>query len=494
MNSQTNRLIIKIEKIIQDKKNFEKINKKKKESSISAPDSFFFINNYFSKLNLDLNFNFNYEVEGIKNLINLQRKNGSFDEWYLNENSFCASAYAGYFLSKLKYISTKHDFEINNCLKKLEFFLKKRSNRNNLNQELAKFAFLYYQKRKYDEKMLNQLFKNSSYPDTYEYDGVDLGYLSVNLMIISDLLCHKFNNKLLKIFSNQLHQYSQITNNFKDFANYIFSRSSRLIMISGFIFAYKNKMISKNSFTNIIQNYEKVLNRYILRKDKKYLSFFYSADFSIFTNIVNTRFQNNYKLTDNSKNYSKFYISHKIKKKNILFYLKNANIFAIKDTEIKYFFDRNINYNNYKLVPKKNQKLFLYKNKIILKNTFMKISHINKFKKYLKYISPINKFLKIGDIIKKLGRYLIIHHKKVNDIKSIKLIRIKKNLINVKEIYIIKKKKFVKKFFLSLDNKQFYFSPTSFIEIDDIGKVKNQKIKSFKRLKYNVFVREYDCI
>ena len=211
--------------------------------------------------------------------------------------------------------------------------------------------------------MLNQLFKNSLNPDTYEYDGIDLGYLSVNLMIISDLLCHKFNTKLLKIFSKQLHQYSQITNNFKDFANYIFSRSSRLIMISGFIFAYKNRMISKNSFTNIIQNYEKVLNRYILRKDKKYLSFFYSADFSISTNIVSLKRQNNYKVIDDGKNYSKFYISHKIKKKNILLYLKNANIFAVKDREIKYFFDRNINYNNYKLVPKKNENYFFLKTK-----------------------------------------------------------------------------------------------------------------------------------
>ena len=74
MSNQTNKIIIKIKKIIQNKKNFELIDKKKRESSISAPENFFFVNNYLSKLNLNLNSNFNYEVEGIKNLINLQRK------------------------------------------------------------------------------------------------------------------------------------------------------------------------------------------------------------------------------------------------------------------------------------------------------------------------------------------------------------------------------------------------------------------------------------
>ena len=63
-----------------------------------------------------------------------------------------------------------------------------------------------------------------------------------------------------------------------------------------------------------------------------------------------------------------FILATKLKRKNILLYLKNANIFAVKDREIKYFFDRNINYNNYKLVPKKNEKLFLFKQNN-LKNT-----------------------------------------------------------------------------------------------------------------------------
>ena len=128
---------------------------------------------------------------------------------------------------------------IKKSLKRLNNFLKSRSCKTNLNQELAKFAFQFYLLKKYNKKSLQLLLKRTLHPDTYEYDGIDLGYLSVNLMILSDLLTIKFNNTLYKIFSIQLQQYSHLTNKFSDFSNYIFSRSSRLLMISGFVFALK---------------------------------------------------------------------------------------------------------------------------------------------------------------------------------------------------------------------------------------------------------------
>ena len=43
MSNQTNKIIIKIKKIIQNKKNFELKNKKKKRVSISAPENFFLL-------------------------------------------------------------------------------------------------------------------------------------------------------------------------------------------------------------------------------------------------------------------------------------------------------------------------------------------------------------------------------------------------------------------------------------------------------------------
>ena len=161
-------------------------------------------------------------------------------------------------------------------LKRLNNFLKSRSCKTNLNQELAKFAFQFYLLKNIIKNLYNYC-KKTLHPDTYDIMH-DLSYLSVNLMILSDLLTIKFNNTLYKIFSIQLQQYSHLTNKFSDFSNYIFSRSSRLLMISGFVFALKKKLISQNSFTNIIKKYNKILNIYILRKDKKYLSF-YSADF-----------------------------------------------------------------------------------------------------------------------------------------------------------------------------------------------------------------------
>ena len=121
--------------------------------------------------------------------------------------------------------------------------------------------------------------------ENYEYEGLDLGYLSVNLMIISDILLKRFDTFLYKIFKKQLNLYSQLSENFEKYPNYIFSRSSRLHLFSGFYYAYKKGLIKDYQIKKIYSQYVKVLNLFKKKKNLKYLSFFYLSDFVVISEI-----------------------------------------------------------------------------------------------------------------------------------------------------------------------------------------------------------------
>jgi len=175
---------------------------KKKNNFFSSPHNFFYINCAILKQLNILKIDDKFTNAGIKFLIDNQNKNGSFDEWYANENSFCASAYTGYYLSNLINEKIKINFkkDIIICLEKLNKYLDNKSNFTNFNQELAKFAFQSKLQKKYNSKYLNLIFKKTLEYENFEYGGLDLGYLSVNLMILSDLLTNRFNNKIFNIF------------------------------------------------------------------------------------------------------------------------------------------------------------------------------------------------------------------------------------------------------------------------------------------------------
>ncbi len=468
---------------------------KKENNFFSSPHNFFFINGAILKKLKILEIDDKFINSGIKFLIDHQNINGSFDEWYANENSFCASAYSGYYLSNLisEKININFKKDILICLKKLNKYLDNKSNFTNFNQELAKFGFQSKLKKRYDSKYLNLILKKTVEHENFEYGGIDLGYLSVNLMIISDLLTNRFNNKLFNVFKNQLEIYSKITNNFENFPNYIFSRSSRIVMLSGFLYAYKKGLISKLEFENIYQNYIRSLKNYIKKKDKKYLSFFFSGDFVNIMSVSEIKYEKyNFKKKINTiPRYKSFIIN---KNKSLNFYLANSNILALNSkNNTKYFFDTNLNYLNKKYIPKINERFDFYGKKIFSKNLFIEVKNFNFLKKNLNLVTYISKYIGIGNFIKSLGKKLLINHKIVKNMASYKKISFHAKKIYIQETIIVKKNFIPKLISLSLDKEHFYFSPTSFINKKDLGVFLNYKIKVYNKMKYSIYKINYEC-
>ena len=130
-------------------------------------------------------------------------------------------------------------------------------------------------------------------------------------------------------------------------------------------------------------------------------------------------------------------------------------------------------------MPKVNEKIIRRKNFIFMKNSFVKIGNIDKFSKYFKCLSILNKFFKAGNVIKILGRYLLIKSRVFNNLVLYKKIFVIDNKIKVREIIISRSKNLIKKNSLSLDNKQQYFSPTSFILKSEVGLKKKERKNYF---------------
>lgn len=468
---------------------------KKKKTFLSSPYNFFYINALLLTENINLKIPREQIIRGIDYLLFNQNKNGSFDEWYINEDSFCATSYAGYLLSKIKNDTQPFKNNINKALEKINLFLKKKNNFYNFNQELARFAFYSNFLKQNDKKYQKEILNKTLEFDNYEYDGIDLGYLSVNLMILSDILIDKFDKIIFKSFVNQLELYSKLSNNFQNFSNYIFSRSSRLILFSGFLYAYKMGLIRKSDIKKIYSVYVKTLNLFIKIKDKKYLSFFYSSDFAVISKVNKKIVKKKTPLHKVKKKFIKNFISFNINKKKIYIYLRNANLFSLNYRNInKYFFDYNINYFNSTLVPKLNQKIIYKKNFIFMKNSFVKIGNFKKHLNYFENFLNLNKFIKLGNIIKILGQYFFIKPRRVNNLACYKKIYVANGKIKVKEIIIsYLNKSVVKKNMLSTDNKQIYFSPTSFILNKEVGNKFNRKSKFLIKLKKKIFIHEYEC-
>ncbi len=468
---------------------------KKTNNFFSSPHNFFFINGAILKKLEILEIDQKFINSGIKFLIDHQNINGSFDEWYANENSFCASAYTGYYLSNLinEKINVNFKEDILTCLKKLNRYLDNKSNFTNLNQELAKFGFQSKFQKRYDPKYLNLILKKTLEYENFEYGGIDLGYLSVNLMILSDLLTNKFNNKLFNIFKYQLDIYSKITDNFKNFPNYIFSRSSRIVMLSGFLYAHKKGLISNLEFDNTYQNYIRSLKNYIKKKDKKYLSFFFSGDFVNIISVSQVKYErhNLKKKINIIPRYRSFIIN---KDKSLNFYLANSNILALNSKKnTKYFFDTNLNYLNKKYIPKINERFDFYGKKIFSKNLFIEVKNFKFLKKNLNSITYISKYIGLGNFIKSLGKKLLINHKTAKNMASYRKISFHGKKIYIQETIIVKKNFIPKLISLSLDKEQFYFSPTSFINKKDLGVFLNYKKKVYNKMKYSIHKISYEC-
>ena len=177
--------------------------------------------------------------------------------------------------------------ELFKSIEKSFHFLKGKYNHDILNQNLAKLAFLqnyYFLKKKSKhiqlefDQHLQKINRTILSTDHYEYGGIDLGYLTISIMLLFDILKKNRSKKVQFLFLTLIEYARNLTYGFNFFPNYIFSRSSRIFLISGFYFAYRQNIINKREFSNIFYFYKKNFKKFCLRKDLRYLSFFFSSD------------------------------------------------------------------------------------------------------------------------------------------------------------------------------------------------------------------------
>ena len=138
----------------------------------------------------------------------IQNKNGSFNEWFPNENSFVATAFTSYAVSETLLLigNIKNKKKIISSLEKAANFLNNVTEEKVLNQSsgaaLALFNIhLLTKKQKYKkaaQQKINFLLKNQTKEGWFnEYGGPDIGYLSLTIDYLTKYYKKTKNQKVL---------------------------------------------------------------------------------------------------------------------------------------------------------------------------------------------------------------------------------------------------------------------------------------------------------
>ncbi len=152
---------------------------------------------------------------GLEFLSHIQNKDGSFNEWYPNERSFCATAFCTYSASEtfriLGYRQTDYN-SILNMLEKAGLWLGK-NEENVSNQQAGAIAALYNiykitgerKFKRYAEDKLTNIHKSQSKEGWIpEYGGADPSYLTVTIDFLGKYYKESNNNKTLEIVAPAL--------------------------------------------------------------------------------------------------------------------------------------------------------------------------------------------------------------------------------------------------------------------------------------------------
>ena len=166
-------------------------------------------------------------------------------------------------------------------------FLKKKQNKLILNQNFAKLSFLQNLNKITELKDKKKVKKEISYFEKYikskifnsydyEYGGIDLGYLTISISLAAKIYTDSPTNLNFNNLRHLVQVFKKITFSFNSISNFIFSRSSRVILISGFYTSFKLGLITKKEFQNIFDEYSKSISFFLQNKDFRYLSFLFN--------------------------------------------------------------------------------------------------------------------------------------------------------------------------------------------------------------------------
>lgn len=131
-----------------------------------------------------------YAIAGIMYWAKIQQTDGSFEEYWPNERSIPATAFSLYAICEACDIIDFQDEKAYEAMRKAVLFLEKNTEKGALNQEMAAVAGIRYAGRILNddkiksiaERKFDALFAKQNDEGWYsEYNGVDIGYLTVTL-------------------------------------------------------------------------------------------------------------------------------------------------------------------------------------------------------------------------------------------------------------------------------------------------------------------------
>lgn len=145
-------------------------------------------------------------IASLSYLTKIQLKDGSFNEYYPHEHSFPATAFTLYTSAKTYDILNLSDSKLLAMMKKSAYYLADKIEPLAYNQEIASIAGLYqYFKISKDDnilksadKKLKRILSLQNIEGWFlEYDGADIGYLSVTLDMLMEIYDLTLNNDVL---------------------------------------------------------------------------------------------------------------------------------------------------------------------------------------------------------------------------------------------------------------------------------------------------------
>jgi len=355
----------------------------------------------------------------------IQKKDGSYDEWYPNEHSFCATSFSLYSATETYLLLNLNDNNIiNKFLRSAKFLFK---SEKVANQEIGSITALYnvYLIKRYDkikeiiDNKLNNLKQNQE-GWFYEYNGPDFGYQTLSIEFLAKYYEKSKDRRVLSIIDKALEFMKYFVQPDGSISK-IGSRNTQLFFPYGFeainnnISNYIAEICYKNIKNNL--NPEKMDDRYSF---PYHISYLQSINF-------------------NNKRYRKTNITKKYFKQAGLFIYNNEHYYLIVNLKKGIFTIFNpkrkddhgyfAKYNNHIITTQENNSYEISDNRLIIKGNFKEIFP-------LQQLSPVKnialRFLLLLNInIKSLLRKKMILNLKNTNLKFKRTIILKEKDIEV---------------------------------------------------------------
>jgi len=441
----------------------------------------------------------------------IQRKNGSFDEWYPNESSFVATAFTSYTISEVLLILGKEISSYESIIESLEKagdWLIKNDDFTACNQEAGAVAGLYNiylitSKEKYMssarkklERLAQKQDKEGWFP---EYGGPDIGYLSLAI----DYLCKYYkrskDEKAKEIVDRALNFIVYFSHPDGTFGGEYGSRNTKYIIPSGIEYSSSWNESARRIAYSLRRSLTemKTIGPYSL--DDRYLSYigytYIQAHIDLYSGeleepVYNCNFSRF--LPDSGifvfSNES-FYLVSNLRKGGIFKLSFKGKKTSVLDSGIVLHIDGRY-YTSGWLNPEGT--IEFEENRVKWESNALKLSFIlmSPSKTILSRLFQLTlgRISKLNLIVKSILRRLLITYKKKSRVGVIRIIKIEPEKITVEDE--INSPDVIEKIILGMENPYIYIPSSRYFQIQEIKGYQNTISPNSNRVR---ILREYDA-